>query len=417
MFKSVKSKLTYLFTCSLLTILIMFILSLYLLITNEIRKNEVDEINKYYEMEQHEWIEELFKHKHGHIEYEPERNMFYYLFDKRGKLVDAEENINGFSSFIENKKLYLKTEDFITELEWKKSHLLLARYNLEYEDNVVGTVILGMEITNEKHLIKNIIWILVVLTILFSGIFAVAGYFFAGQAIKPIQKSYLTQRKFVSDASHELRTPLSIFYSSIDLLDKEEKKNMSSFGQDVLEDVKNEAELMNELLNDLLFLARSDQDHIELEIHEVNLSKLFFDLLKRFTRILPPTITLISEIEEEVFIKGDATRLQQLLYILLDNASNYTQDGSIRCILQHDERDIHIKIIDTGSGIDKKDLPLIFDRFYRSDPSRNRKGTGLGLSIAKTIVDAHSGEIHVDSEINKGTEFHIIFKVQNQKRL
>ena len=101
--------------------------------------------------------------------------------------------------------------------------------------------------------------------IVFSILFAWAGNFFAGQAMKPIQKSFQTQRKFVSDASHELRTPLSIFYSSVDILSREEKENLSPFGQEVLEDIKNETEMMNKLLNDLLFLARNDQDHVELE--------------------------------------------------------------------------------------------------------------------------------------------------------
>ena len=144
-------------------------------------------------------------------------------------------------------------------------HLLVKNYSLSYNGKTIGQVIIGTDITDERHLIKNIIWILLLLMTVFSILFAWAGNFFAGQAMKPIQKSFQAQRKFVSDASHELRTPLSIFYSSVDILSREEKENLSPFGQEVLEDIKNETEMMSKLLNDLLFLARNDQDHIELE--------------------------------------------------------------------------------------------------------------------------------------------------------
>ena len=93
-----------------------------------------------------------------------------------------------------------------------------------------------------------------------------------GKQLKPIQSAFQTQRKFVSDASHELRTPLSIFYSSIDILAREERGNLSPFGREILEDVKNESEMMNNLLNDLLFLARNDQGNFELDLEELDLS-------------------------------------------------------------------------------------------------------------------------------------------------
>ena len=106
---------------------------------------------------------------------------------------------------------------------------------------------------------------------------------------------------------------------------------------------------------------------------------------------------------------GDAVRLQQLMYILLDNAIRYTEKGAINCLLTSSEKRISITIRDTGSGIPSKNLPYIFDRFYRVDSTRNREGSGLGLAIAKTIVDAHGGKIEVKSEVNVGTMFTIHF--------
>lgn len=419
MFKSVKSRLTLLFTGSLLVILVVFIVTLYFFITAAIKNMEVHDLNRFYEEEVHEWAEELeehqserryeYEHEKEHLDYEPEKVIFYYVFDENDNLVDGEETVRNFSAFFEKEEFLKKHKRLVEEVQLENSHLLVAYYPLEEDHQITGSVIVGKDITDEKHLIQKIVWILILLTLLFSILFAGVGYLFAGQAMKPIQKSFMTQKKFVSDASHELRTPLSIFYSSLEVLDKEEKDKLSSFGQEVLTDMKNEAELMNNLLNDLLFLARNDQDYIELDIQKVNLSILLEDLLRRFSRILPSSIALETNIEESTFMQGDPTRLQQLFYILLDNASRYTKTGTISCMVARKEKQLMIKITDTGIGISPKDIPYIFDRFFRADPSRSRKGSGLGLSIAKTIVDAHNGKISVNSKLGQGTEFTIFF--------
>ncbi|KIL76055.1 sensor histidine kinase [Bacillus badius] len=408
MFNSVKSKLTFLFTGSLLVILVIFIFTLYIFISGAIKNNELHELSQFYGEEEHEWAEELLELHHEDIDFEPDRGIFYYLFDESGRLVKGDETVKGLSLYIKSNNLQQQEDEYVKELEWESAHLLLARYDIQQGQQMIGSVIIGMDITSEKHLIQKIIWILIALALLFSLLFAWMGYFFAGQAMRPIQQAYLTQKKFVSDASHELRTPLSVFYSSIEILDKE-KENLSPFSQDVLDDVKKEAELMHQLLNDLLMLARSDQGHFELELKEVDLSMLLQNLLERFSRVLPVSLQLESEITASLHIKGDSERLQQLFYILLDNASHYTEAGVISCTAKKAGEKIIVVIKDTGSGISPDDLPHIFDRFYRADPSRNRNGSGIGLSIAKMIAEAHGAKITVKSELDKGTEFTITF--------
>lgn len=406
---TVKSKLNFLYTGSLLIILVIFITILYLLISGAIKKQEIEELNRFFENEEHELVEEIYESEHKHLELKPERNVFYYIYGTDYILVEGEETNSGLSFYIEEKGLNQPLPVFTKEVEWDGHHILLKNYPLQHDGITLGLVIVGTDITDEKHLIKNIIWILAILTLLFSIFFAWAGNFFAGQAMKPIFKAFQTQQKFVSDASHELRTPLSIFYSSVDILSREEKENLSPFGQEILEDIKIESEMMNKLLNDLLFLARNDQNIIELELEDINLSHLLQTLIHRFKRIIPPHITLHESIQDSIELKGDSVRMQQLLYILLENAVRYTKEGSICCTLKKIGKEIVITIEDTGAGIPTEDIPHIFDRFFRGDSSRKRDGSGLGLSIAKTIVEAHNGNIRVKSEVGKGTIFIISF--------
>ena len=103
-------------------------------------------------------------------------------------------------------------QDFLTKrMEWHQMHLLLVKKPLRIDDMTQGSVILGLNITSETHLIQNIMWTLFIMTVVFSLLYAFMGYYFAGQAMKPIKIAFRKQEKFVSDASHELRTPLSIF--------------------------------------------------------------------------------------------------------------------------------------------------------------------------------------------------------------
>ncbi|MHC0039635.1 sensor histidine kinase [Pseudoneobacillus sp. C159] len=404
-FNTVRSKLNLLYTGSLLIILVIFIIILYVTISGAIKNQEIQELNKFFDSEEHELVEEISEGEYKQLKFKPERNVFYYNYNNNQMLVQGEESVRGLIRYIEDNGLHKQRDAFTRELEWGHFHLLLKNYPIQFNGKTIGHVIVGSDITDEKHLIKNIIWILLLLTFFFSILFALAGNFFAGQAIKPIQKSFQIQRKFVSDASHELRTPLSIFYSSIDILVREERENLSSFGQEILEDIKNETEMMNKLLNDLLFLARNDQDHFELECEEIDFSELLELLIYRFTRIIPPKLSLSKSIQDHLVIRGDKVRIQQLIYILLDNAVRYTKEGSIICSLKSVGQEVMLTIEDTGPGIAAEDLPYIYDRFYRGDSSRSRDGSGLGLSIAKTIVEAHGGKILVKSEINKGTAF------------
>lgn len=409
MFNQVKTKLSLLFTFSILCLLILFILLLYFNISHFINEKDRDEIQTFYNNEKMDFIEDLYdKEDHG-MEFDPNRTVFYYVFNQDDRFIHGEETTQSLFGWIRENPLFTG-ESFTKKAEWKQKHFLVVKHPLVTEGYKHGFVILGKEITAEKHLIQNITWLLFALTILFSILFAFMGYYLAGQAMKPIKMAFSKQEKFVSDASHELRTPLSIFYSSIDVLIREEKENLSVYGQEVLSDLKIEAGLMNDLINNLLILARSDKNQLIMEKDYINLSKLVSSTYKRFIRKKQDHIRFEQQIEREVYLNCDENRIQQLLYILLDNAFRYTNQGRVTVSLKSENDKILLTVEDTGCGISRTDIPYIFDRFYRADLSREKGGSGLGLSIAKTIVEAHGGGISVSSIEGEGSIFTVSFK-------
>jgi signal transduction histidine kinase len=411
MFNHVKKKLTLLYTLSLLFFLILFIALLYVLISRQVEWKAEQELINFYNRESHEIIEDFFEEDDMSLNIDPQKKMFFYVFSESNQLMFGEETIEGLSKKINtiHSKGRIKENDILTD-NWNGQHFMVMKQLISFENNRNIFVYIGMDITNDKHLIQNLTWILIGLTILFSILFAFLGYYFAGEAIKPIRRAFDSQRKFVSDASHELRTPLSIFYSSIDLLMREEKEHLSPFGQEVLQDVKSETELMNKLISDLLFLARSDNQQLSIEKKEFNLSLLLHSLADKVSRTVTDKIDFKAYIDDNIQISGDETRIQQLVYILLDNAFRYTTNGSVKIDLKGLTDSVELTVEDTGVGIKPEDLPHIFDRFYRGDTSRVRDGSGLGLSIAQSIVSAHNGQIKVKSVPGVGTKFIIIFK-------
>lgn len=407
MFNQVKTKLTLLYTLSLLCLLMIFIVLLYFLISHEINQKEVNDINSYFNKNKMDFIEDLYDHKDRGIKYEPNQAIFYYIYDQKNQFVYGEEAIKSLSGSIES-SISTKKETVTKRIEWRDYHFLLVKNPLQINGSLHGFVILGMDITSETDLVQKIMWTLFILTVSFSMFYAFMGFYFAGQAMKPIKNAFNKQQKFVSDASHELRTPLSIFYSGIDLLQREE--SLSENGKEVLEDLKAEAELMNDLIGSLLFLARSDKEQLPLEWKEVNLSELLESISTRFKRTIGDEIEFEQNIEKNVSFKCDEKKLKQLLYILLDNAFRYTQTGKVTLSLKIVNSKRMVTVQDTGCGISSEDLPYIFDRFFRADLSREKGGSGLGLSIAKAIVDAHNGSIFADSIEGGGSTFTVIFE-------
>ncbi|WP_113674657.1 sensor histidine kinase [Vallitalea guaymasensis] len=220
-----------------------------------------------------------------------------------------------------------------------------------------------------------------------------------------LKTDYTKQKRFVSDVSHELRTPISIIDGYASMLQRWGKKDEEVLNESI-EAIKNEAENMKDLVENLLFLARHDNQTLEYNMENFYIDELLNEVIKE-TGIIDKKHIIEHTITPNVLISGDKNRLKQAIRIFVDNAIKYTPpSGKIIIKSYKTDTGISVSIKDTGIGISREDLGNIFNRFYRSDKSRTRQtgGHGLGLSIAKIIVLGHKGKIKVRSKLGIGTE-------------
>lgn len=229
------------------------------------------------------------------------------------------------------------------------------------------------------------------------------------QMLDSLENAYNNQKRFLSDASHELRAPLTTIRGNLDILYK--IRNIPELEkEEILSDIRNEAIRMSKLVSDLLSLARADAGQ-QLQKDFISLSIIANEVITEMKK-WKKEVQIKAQNKEQVNLWGDRNLIKQLLIILLDNAIKYTPSkGSIFLTITIDSKLPTIVIKDEGIGIPLKEVPLIFDRFYRTKEARQSApdGTGLGLSIAKWIVDEHKGNINVKSKQGEGTEFIIHF--------
>ncbi|WP_369436059.1 sensor histidine kinase [Lysinibacillus fusiformis] len=375
---------------------------------------QIKELESFYLSQEHDFFEYVDDNKKI-LSYDPNRNYFYYIYTKNNSFVHGDESFEGLKTQLEERFVNDNpAEDVVHHFEWNEQHFLLLKKPISYNNKVVGFIFVGKSVTSQQHFFQKASQLLILLTCVSTILIWLLSYYMAGRAMIPIQWSFDKQKKFVSDASHELRTPLSIFYSSLDILELEESHNLSPLGKDLIADLKDEADLMKELMDNLLFLARHDQLQKPMHQEVIPLSIMLKKISIKFQKIMPSEIQFRTQIEDNIELLGDATKIQELLYILLDNAISYTRNGSISLTLSIDHHIVKIVVADSGIGIPENDLSLVFERFYRSDMARQRNGTGLGLAIARAIVEQHGGKICVTSKIGKGSAFTIEFPVHKR---
>jgi len=228
-----------------------------------------------------------------------------------------------------------------------------------------------------------------------------------------LEIAYNSQKQFVSDASHELRTPIAVIQGYANLLERWGKSD-PEVTKEALAAISNEAANMQSLVENLLFLARHDKNTWNLNLENFFVQELVESIAKE-TELLTKEHKINIGPLEECLVTADKNAIKQALRIFADNSLKYTPAGGEITFSCRRENDwAALTVADTGQGIKKSELDLIFNRFYRSEQTRknpgSRQGHGLGLSIARIIVAAHKGKIRVRSQLGQGSEFTILIK-------
>jgi heavy metal sensor kinase len=244
------------------------------------------------------------------------------------------------------------------------------------------------------------------------------------EMISRLDQSFRQIKQFSSDASHELKTPLTILKGEIEVLLRKERTSQEY--QQTLKSNLEEINRMSQIVEDLLLLSKADIGEVRLNKEDINLTEILNEVVTQMDRLarFKGLSLSVSNHLQDIHILGDALRIRELFINLIENGIKYTeQGGSIHITLQKEngpsmgsqsgwgegEKGEFAKVIvsDTGIGITKNDQERIFSRFFRVDKARSREegGSGLGLSICKWIVEAHQGEIIVESELGKGSSF------------
>lgn len=237
------------------------------------------------------------------------------------------------------------------------------------------------------------------------------------QLLGRLQSAFDTQRRFVADSSHELRTPLTVIKSNMHLL---RRTNDEVERAELIETTEAEVSRLNRMVNDLLYMAQM-QAGLDLKpvLRPVELDSVLLDVFARARSIAAIKDQKVVLAHEDIATtSGDRDQLQHLLLNLVDNALKYTGPGGVVSLgLWSEEGWSRIEVTDNGPGIPPEDLPLVFERFYRTQDARmaERSGAGLGLAIVKSIAEAHGGRVEVFSKLGEGTTFRLWLPGQQEQ--
>jgi two-component system phosphate regulon sensor histidine kinase PhoR len=231
--------------------------------------------------------------------------------------------------------------------------------------------------------------------------------------ITELKKMDQIRRDFVANVSHELRTPLSILRGYIETLLDNPKTSPEEFSR-ILGVMERHSKRLDLLAQDLLTLAQLESANPNLQLGNVDLSNLFAEVIRDWEKKLATKqLSVIVDVPPDMPpVRADRVRLEEALYNLLDNAVKYSPEhGEIALVGRRRDKQIVLSVSDNGIGIDKEDLPRIFERFYRADTARtaeNIGGTGLGLAIVKHVAQLHGGHVEAESELGKCTTIRVV---------
>lgn len=227
-----------------------------------------------------------------------------------------------------------------------------------------------------------------------------------------IETAFKMQKSFVSNASHELRTPLASITSQIEVILMKDRSD--SEYKEVLSSLLEDARGLTNLSNNLLEIARSEQEIGTLQIQKVRLDELLIQTQLEFLTLNPSLnidINIIDDTNDDnldLAVLGNENLLKLIFVNLIDNACKFSDNKPVKVIIDYRKENVKLSFEDQGIGIAPEDLPNIFEPFYRAENAQNKKGHGIGLSLISKIVNLHHGSIQIDSKVGTGTVIDVI---------
>ncbi len=282
-----------------------------------------------------------------------------------------------------------------------------ANQKIIHEGINYGTLQVQVSTAQDDRAIAELAFAICIGIPIIAALVSLGGYFFAGQALQPVETTMDLLRRFVADAGHELKTPISIIEACIETLqDMHQKEGLPDTQIQML---RSASTRMRGLTADLMFLAKVEDPMYAFDKRNIALDHLVASVVDEYKPLAETSnVSLDVTTDEKVTIYAEPEAFRQLMSNLISNAVKYTDTGgSVKVGLSKDGIHAVITVTDTGIGIPQNSLPNIFDRFYRVDKSRSREagGVGLGLSIVKAVAEAHGSLVIVNSEVGKGTTF------------
>lgn len=270
---------------------------------------------------------------------------------------------------------------------------------------------LGRTLIDQERFLRQLVVGLLALGGAGTALLGLGSWWLAGRSLRPAQAAWARQRTFVVNASHELRTPLTLLRASAEVA-RRRLPAEDVAGRELLGDVLGECDHMTRLVEDLLLLSKLDAGALPLDREAVQPAGFLAEIGRRAGRLAAERgveLTVEAGVDGAVWV--DPARLRQVLLILLDNALRHTPaGGTVRLGARSHGHQIALTVADTGAGIAPADLPYVFERFYRADQARTSgedNGSGLGLAIARALIEAHGGQIRLESRLGAGTRVEV----------
>ncbi|UOQ46689.1 HAMP domain-containing histidine kinase [Gracilibacillus caseinilyticus] len=443
-----RTKIQIFLTVFLILVILIINSAVYLLYENRVSENELNRVHNDVE----NIMEAIAKNKTADIENERllqallPANSMIRIIDPQGEMIDEKAKE---PSFLNWPSHYTKTEEQRLATSADGSPYAQIAVPLIWTDGSIVT----LQVSEALYAMEDGLSILRIVLFLSAGLMLipalVAGYYLAKLVTKPVQslttemkrnphhgkweklslhqknndeisqmqqaynamierinENIENQDRFVSDASHELRTPLSVITSYTELLHRRGKDKPEIFDE-ATGAILSEAERMNHLTEQMLLLAKN-QGQESISMTPINISEMTRDVVRSLSTAYQREIKFTQHTANDVTISADRSKIQQAIYIVMDNACKYSDEDVLVQIKESDSH-IHLSITDQGEGLAEEDQKQIFERFYRVDKARSRQagGTGLGLAICHQIVQLHGGDIKLDSQPGNGSTFTI----------